>query len=75
MNIAARLSEDEGETWGEPFAVRTDVPHWDMGYPTSVEVEPGRMLTVYWLSETLTDKKWPDCQRYRTVCRDWRIPK
>lgn len=74
LNIAARLSEDEGETWGKPFAVRTDVPHWDMGYPTSVEIEPGRMLTVYWLSETVNDQKWPHSQRYRTVCRDWRVP-
>ena len=46
-SIRVRLSDD-GEIWGEPLILRDDLPNRDIGYPCSVEVGGGRMLTVYW---------------------------
>ena len=46
--IRVSISEDEGETWGPVRVLRDDMPNTDMGYPVSVELDGGRMLTVYW---------------------------
>ena len=71
--VVAQLSEDDGESWGEPIILRGDLPHWDMGYPTSVEVAPGRIVTVYWWSLPAEGKKWPDGWDYRLSCRHWQL--
>ena len=47
-NIIGHLSDDEGMSWGDPIVLRDDIPHWDMGYPTSVELRSGRIFTIYW---------------------------
>jgi hypothetical protein len=46
--IRCAFSADEGVSWGEPMTIRTDLGALDIGYPSSVEVEPGRILTVYY---------------------------
>jgi hypothetical protein len=46
--IRCAVSADEGESWGEPMTIRTDLGAMDIGYPSSVEAEPGRILTVYY---------------------------
>jgi hypothetical protein len=72
--IVGYLSEDEGRTWGEALILEDGLPHWDMGYPTSVELEPGHMLTVYWRSEPSDEGQWPHNMRYVTVGRHWTVP-
>lgn len=47
--IRAIVSEDEGETWSEPITVcDTKGITPDIGYPMSVELEKGEMLTVFY---------------------------
>lgn len=71
FNIRIRTSKDEGETWEEGFILRDRLPHWDMGYPTTVELRPGRMFTLYWRSEPAEGREWPNGWKYWLSGRSW----
>lgn len=44
----ARISRDEGATWSDEIILRDDGPDGDLGYPCSVELPGGDILTVYY---------------------------
>ena len=44
----ARLSTDHGRTWGEPMIVSGDGAAGDLGYPSTVELADGTLLTVWY---------------------------
>ena len=44
----ARVSLDDGRTWGEELTLRDDGVSGDLGYPSSVELSDGSILTVYY---------------------------
>lgn len=44
----ARISRDGGKTWGEELVISREAPDWDLGYPSSVELPDGTILTVYY---------------------------
>jgi sialidase-1 len=44
----ARLSEDHGKTWGEAMIISGDGAGGDLGYPSTVELEDGSLLTVWY---------------------------
>lgn len=46
--IRAKISEDEGRTWGEELIIRTDLASGDIGYPSSVQRRDGKILTVWY---------------------------
>jgi hypothetical protein len=48
--VRACFSNDDGETWdiGGEVQVRNDFRNWDIGYPESLELPDGRVLTVYY---------------------------
>ncbi len=58
MGHRACLSHDGGASWdtGNEIVLRDDAPDmelpwpatWDLGYPASVELAPGELLTVYY---------------------------
>ena len=48
--IRARVSEDGARTWGPEIILRDDGGSWDLGYPRVVEIEPGRLLSVYYMN-------------------------
>ena len=58
MGQRACLSRDGGATWAveEEIVLRDDAPdldlswpaNWDLGYPATVELSPGELLTVYY---------------------------
>jgi hypothetical protein len=48
--VDVRVSRDEGETWSEPLRVVDFVG--DGGYPSSVPLPDGRVLTAYYASRT-----------------------
>lgn len=52
FGIRARLSDDEGLTWGEEIAIRDDLSGahdgWNLGYPSVIEYEPGRLYVAYY---------------------------
>ena len=44
----ARISGDHGESWSEPIILSDDGASGDLGYPSTVEVEGGRFVTVWY---------------------------
>ena len=48
--IRYRVSEDDGASWGREFILRDDGGSWDLGYPRAIEVEPGTVLTTYYMN-------------------------
>ena len=44
----ARLSEDGGHTWSEPMIVSGDGPGGDLGYPSTVQLADGSLVTVWY---------------------------
>jgi hypothetical protein len=44
----ARVSKDEGRTWGEPVTISADGVRGDLGYPSTVELRNGELLTVWY---------------------------
>lgn len=53
FGIRACLSEDGGRTWQleREIIVRDDLPNADLGYPTTIEYEPGRLFCCYYGQE------------------------
>ena len=43
-----RLSYDGGETWSEAKTLRDDGKDWDLGYPCTLELQDGKLITVYY---------------------------
>ena len=46
--MCARLSQDEGQTWGEEIILRADGRTWDLGYPRMMQREDGKLITFYY---------------------------
>jgi len=44
----ARVSADQGRTWSEPMVVSADGEAGDLGYPSTVELADGTLLTVWY---------------------------
>ena len=44
----ARLSIDHGRSWSEPITISGDGPGFDLGYPSTVELQDGSLLTVWY---------------------------
>ncbi|HVF10057.1 MAG TPA: sialidase family protein [Abditibacteriaceae bacterium] len=51
------LSRDDGATWEHDFVLRDDGPDSDLGYPASVELADGRVLTVYYQKPSRREDK------------------
>lgn len=47
-NIRASVSDDNGDTWSDTFDLTDDGPTIDVGYPATVELDDGRLLTVFY---------------------------
>ncbi len=43
-----RVSEDEGSTWSDPMILYGDATGGDLGYPSTVELDDGDLLTVWY---------------------------
>jgi sialidase-1 len=44
----ARVSEDHGRTWSEPMIISDDATSADVGYPSTVELADGSLLTAWY---------------------------
>ncbi|NOZ19606.1 MAG: exo-alpha-sialidase [Planctomycetes bacterium] len=66
----ACLSDDGGETWNidREILLRDDAPNGDLGYPSTVELGDGEMLTVYYQIDKPGEKTGLMATR-------WRLPK
>lgn len=50
-----RISYDGGETFAKEVVIRDDATHGDLGYPSTVELADGSLLTVYYQSANNDD--------------------
>ena len=50
FGIRASISDDQGETWDidNEIVIRDDGMHRDLGYPASIVLQDGRVLTIYY---------------------------
>jgi hypothetical protein len=76
----AAVSND-GVTWRkeDEIVLRDDAPNEDLGYPASVELKDGRVLTVYYQShpsDTLRPPEGPPPDRHKPdiLGTIWRMP-
>lgn len=69
----ASISSD-GVNWEETdeFILRTDAPNQDLGYPASIEVAPGEILTIYY-QETADSAQ--SHSRPSIMATRWTLPK
>lgn len=44
----ARVSDDNGHTWSEPIIISADGANTDLGYPSTVQLSDGSLLTVWY---------------------------
>ena len=44
----ARISTDNGQTWSEPMIISGDGPGGDLGYPSTVQLDDGSLLSVWY---------------------------
>jgi len=44
----ARLSDDHGRTWSEAITISADGDNIDLGYPSTVQLSDGSLLTVWY---------------------------
>ena len=51
MTIIARVSYDNGYTFGDEIVLRDDGIDWDLGYPSTTENHLGQLVTVYYMKE------------------------
>jgi hypothetical protein len=56
--IRARISRDQGETWGEEIALRKDGGNWDLGYPRTVQRADGKLVTVYYFNDAADRERY-----------------
>ena len=55
--VRAKLSADGGETWSDEILLRDDGGYWDVGYTRSVERPDGKIVTVYYFTDSkLTER-------------------
>jgi hypothetical protein len=48
LGIQARVSDDNGDSWSEPLVVYGEGKSGDLGYPSTVQLDDGSLLTVWY---------------------------
>jgi len=65
--VEALLSADEGSTWSAPLRL-IELPKVDLGYPGSVQLPDGKVLTAYYA------RQGPGCDNYHMGVVIWSVP-
>ena len=65
--VGARISDDRGETWGQPILLADFGEVKDGGYPSSVQLPDGTIVTAYYCIGI------PEHQRYHMGVVCWRL--
>jgi len=64
----AVISWDGGKTWSEEITVSQEAPDWDLGYPSSIELSDGSIMTVYY-------QKYPGDSYNSILYTKWELPR
>ncbi len=67
FGIRCLISYDEGKTWSEDYIIRDDGVSIDLGYPSSIELANGHVLTVYYQQVKPNEK----CSLLYSI---WKVP-
>ena len=67
--VCAKLSSDDGRTWSKPLRLAHTVGNGDGGYPSSVQLPGGGIVTAWYSKET------PDHAGYHMGVTAWEAPK
>jgi len=54
FSIRARISDDEGETWGPILVLRDDGAARDIGYSRSIQRPDGKVVSLYYFTDAKT---------------------
>lgn len=68
FGVAAKISQDEGKTWNEEFLIIDDLTSTDSGYPASVQLPDGKIMTAYYSVGVAPH------QRYHMGTVIWNLP-
>lgn len=68
FGVLAKLSSDEGKTWGEPIRLAHTLAN-DCGYPSSVQRADGKIVTAYYAKTVMNH------ERYHMGVAIWEAPK
>ena len=63
----AMISYDGGQSWSDEIIISPESPDWDLGYPSSVELSDGSILTVYY-------QKYGDDTYNSILYTKWQLP-
>lgn len=67
----ARVSKDDGRTWSDPILISSDAKSGDLGYPSTVELQDGTLVTVWYELRQGSSNSVLRQARWRLV--DWLI--
>lgn len=56
--ISAKVSKDEGASWSDEIKLLTDLSNRDMGYPSSVQLPSGEILTAYYAAGVTSHQRY-----------------
>ena len=56
--MRARLSGDNGKTWGQEITSRTNAGCEDLGYPRTVQRADGKIVTLYYISDKRDEERF-----------------
>jgi len=56
--IRARVSSDNGQTWGPEIILRSNAGAWDLGYSRSVQRPDGKIVTIYYWSDAHDQERY-----------------
>lgn len=69
FGVAVKFSTDQGKTWSEPSLIVDDLTSGDSGYPSSVQLPDGKIMTAYYSVGA------PAHHRYHMGTVIWDLPK
>ncbi len=61
------FSTDNGKTWSTDWIIRDDGENYDLGYPCTIELDDGSLLTVYY-------QHLPGRKHAAILASKWRLP-
>ena len=64
FGLRARLSTDDGRTWGRDIVLRDDAKTWDLGYPRAHVLPDGTVATLYYYNT-------PERPQQHIACTRW----
>jgi hypothetical protein len=62
--IDAKVSSDNGESWGETIHLRTGGGNHDLGYPRTVAAADGTLVTAYYFNESAARERFIGATRW-----------